>query len=242
MGLVVISCYLQVFVVMPHALYIWDCYFKHMENFVYNPFFKLGVMLLDHVKRCFSKKAYNDAPSIIAMTTITHDNDSGIETSSLSNSDSTSNDSNQTHSDVSEESIDQNEDDHIALLDSEVMPTNETTTVDSKMTSLMQNIMFLVSIGPMTSHLCIRKLIKKIRCSKWPLLILHACVAVLAYLVLVGMSIGMLSNMQLTDKPPQLFNPDTNIQKMLDLAGNVTDSSTINCYNCSAWNSNGYSE
>ena len=45
-----------------------------------------------------------------------------------------------------------------------------------------------------------------------------------------------------TDRPPQFFKPGSNIQKMLDLSGNLTDTEAINCYSCSAWHSQGPSK
>ena len=56
--------------------------------------------------------------------------------------------------------------------------------------------------------------------------------------ILVSMS-GAMSQLQPTDHPPQFFDPDSNIQRMLDLEGNLTDREVVNCWNCSAWYSGG---
>jgi hypothetical protein len=45
-----------------------------------------------------------------------------------------------------------------------------------------------------------------------------------------------------TDRPPQFFKPNSNIQKMLDLAGNLTSADAVNCYSCSAWYTPGASK
>ena len=52
--------------------------------------------------------------------------------------------------------------------------------------------------------------------------------------ILVSMS-GAASQLQPSDGPPQIFDPDSNMQKLLNLQGNLTDVESINCWNCSAW-------
>lgn len=57
---------------------------------------------------------------------------------------------------------------------------------------------------------------------------------VMFVLILGGMS-GATSQLKPSDHPPQLFDPNSNIQKMLDLTGNLTESKAVNCWKCSAW-------
>ena len=52
--------------------------------------------------------------------------------------------------------------------------------------------------------------------------------------ILVGMCVAMLQ-LKPADHPPQFFDPDSNIQKMLDLEGNLTTREAVNCWDCSAW-------
>ena len=52
--------------------------------------------------------------------------------------------------------------------------------------------------------------------------------------ILVSMS-GATSQLKPSDGPPQIFDPDSNIQKLLNLQGNLTDIEAVNCWNCSAW-------
>ena len=57
---------------------------------------------------------------------------------------------------------------------------------------------------------------------------------VLFTLILFLMGAAMLK-LRPSDHPPQFFDPDSNIQKMLDLEGNLTQPSALNCWDCSAW-------
>lgn len=58
------------------------------------------------------------------------------------------------------------------------------------------------------------------------------------FCIVVALSILGTSFLQLTNHQPQFFNPDSNLQKMLDLNGNLTDATSYNCWSCSAWFTN----
>ena len=55
------------------------------------------------------------------------------------------------------------------------------------------------------------------------------------FCIVIALSILGTSFLQLTNHQPQFFNPDSNLQKLLDLNGNLTDSNSYNCWDCSAW-------
>ncbi len=68
-----------------------------------------------------------------------------------------------------------------------------------------------------------------------PLRLVARLTLVFVFSVIFLMSIGGMVQLKPTDHPPQFFDPDSNIQKMMDLAGNLTDTNTVNCNNCFAW-------
>ena len=241
MGIVVIFCFLQVLLVIPHSLLIWHCVFVHIENVIYWPVYKLTQI------RCRKSTGLS-----IRMSDIAHgDDDSGIEVSSNSNSDtisnssessaqSVSNDSNQSNSNV-EVGIDQSDDQVMLIPDQtpESVPSpslfspEDSMTAESKLTYAMQISMFYLSVIPMSLHLYFSEILKKNRLKSALFVIFN----IFLYVVLVGVFAALMANLRFNDKPPKFFDPDSNIQKMLDLVGNVTDSDNIQTYSFSYWNS-----
>lgn len=65
---------------------------------------------------------------------------------------------------------------------------------------------------------------------------------ILGFVVVLLTSFIATAFLKPTDRPPQFFKPSSNIQKMLDLSGNLTSADAVNCYSCSAWYTPGASE
>ena len=65
---------------------------------------------------------------------------------------------------------------------------------------------------------------------------------VLGFIVVLLTSYAATAFLKPTDRPPQFFKPGSNIQKMLDLSGNLTSADAVNCYSCSAWYTPGASK
>ena len=125
----------------------------------------------------------------------------------------------------------------------QIAPDSEcANTFDRKLTSAMQGGMLYLSMGPMTFHLLRSYVAARLPRMNILSRLLNIFAHFMMFLFVLGISVGLLVQLRFNDKPPQFFDPDSNIQKMLDLAGNVTDSSAVNCYNCSAWNSNMHCE
>lgn len=61
------------------------------------------------------------------------------------------------------------------------------------------------------------------------------------FVVFCATSFGGMVQLEPASHAPQFFDPDSNIQKMIDLAGNLTDSDTASCHDCSNWNPGGRS-
>lgn len=64
-------------------------------------------------------------------------------------------------------------------------------------------------------------------------------VPVILFAIILASMSGAMSRLKPSDHPPQFFDPDSNIQKMLDLSGNLTERSAVNCWQCLAWYNEG---
>ncbi len=241
MGLVVIFCFLQVFIVIPHSLYIWDCIFLKAENCCFSPFTRLW--------RTRDELTYSTLPDVrmsdLASAEAGRDgeDDSGIDSNSNSTSDNISNTSSQsddvtaigTGCVASEENatlmVTTSSLSRVTVAEPVSFASLEPVraTFERKLTMLMQKGMLYVSVIPMSLNLYASK--HKRACCLPRILI-----PILTLVLLVGISVGLLVQLRFDNKPPQFFDPNSNIQKMLDLAGNVTDSNDVNCFDCSAWN------
>ena len=184
------------------------------------------------------------------------DDDSGINSVSSAsvNSDSISNDSSQ--SDTTPLVLDSHEDatpleDGVgvavvkeSLCDVIARYTSGDATFERRLTELMQKGMFFISVLPMAFHLVFNKYKARTRnkATKATLTVAHVLTSLGILCVVVALSIGLMMQLRFSNKPPQFFDPDSNIQKMLDLAGNVTDTTTSSCLDCSAWSSPNGSE
>ena len=138
------------------------------------------------------------------------------------------------------------------LLSSESVTSGDTTAAESAdltttgpFTHLLQTIMFKaigrVVMLPFLWHSRRYESSRKEEgvCTRFsPIQLTMVCVFIA---ILVG-SFTTSVFLGFTDHPPQFFNPNSNIQKMLDLSGNLTDSSAIDCYKCSPWYDSKYSK
>ena len=105
---------------------------------------------------------------------------------------------------------------------------NPIPKADGKLTSYLQNFMLKYIARPiMILHLL------KIRNSV--LRFFSSLGFVGLFIVIFVISLPLAIRLEPTDHPPQFFDPDSNIQKMLDLSGNLTDLSTFDCMACPYW-------
>ena len=115
-------------------------------------------------------------------------------------------------------------------------------TVENKATELTQTFLLRYLARPvMILHLWKPMLASFSRCARQVVRALTSCGFVWLFLCLVGIFFSRVCFLRLTDQPPQFFDPDSNLQKMLDLAGNLTDARDLNCWDCSAWYNGGES-
>ena len=199
------------------------------------------------------KKEVNALPDVgpVRMSNLAQgegdeDDDSGINSVS-SNSDNASNDSAQSE-DIIGAGNDEDDDTNVLIVTErgntavvQVVPATviaKDDTFERKVTSFMQKCMLYLSVAPMSLHLVFNYY--RSRSPSWSgrvlLRIVHIVVSVKILLVVIAISLGLLSQLRLTNQPPQFFDPDSNIQKMLNLAGNVTDLGASECYDqCSSW-------
>lgn len=278
MGLIVILCYVQVVIVIPPALHVWQSYFLTVEDCVYYP---CGLLC----RRKKNADALSDLPAVRMTTRTTEDGDSGIEI--LGNGNSSSEPSSDNSSTASSSSV---SDTNVLIPESEIeiehnienaalhstqlndhhleehtLEPVEVTVVDearivgdpllvaesaqrvsrqgsskssaeSRWTELQQiGMMRLVAHPVMIFFLLGSKL------SKWKATLLSWTMVFIFIAILVSSWVGT-AFLKPTDRPPQFFKSSSNIQKMLDLTGNLTDAATLNCYSCSAWYGQGASK
>ena len=113
---------------------------------------------------------------------------------------------------------------------------NMVQTVENKATELTQTFLLKYLARPvMILHLWKPALATLRSCVRHVLRAVTSLGLVWLFLCLVGIFFSRIWFLKLTDQPPQFFDPDSNLQKMLDLAGNLTDARDINCWDCSAW-------
>ena len=51
---------------------------------------------------------------------------------------------------------------------------------------------------------------------------------------MLAVSIGLITQLQTSSKPPQFFKADTNLQRLLDLKARFSTIDTVSCNDCSA--------
>ena len=283
MGLVVISCYVQVVLVVPFALHIWHSYFLICENFIYLPCAKL----------CGKKREPLDLPPVRMTHRSQEDGDSGIEimengNGSREHSDNTSTASSSSVSDTnvlipesdskdSEMEVEptgekiesesqttqssQFDDNHHDGANSLLLPPTtriEVIVTETQVTGIPTEIEpslladSIMSSGKSSAESRWTELqqIGMIRFIAYPVMfwfligrkfksklmaILFSQAMVVGFILVLSSSFVATAFLKPTDRPPQFFNPNSNIQKMLDLAGNLTSAEAVNCYSCSAW-------
>ena len=69
--------------------------------------------------------------------------------------------------------------------------------------------------------------------SRW--IIRSRIMLILLYVVLLLASSGLLSNLRTAEKPPQFFPSDSNIQQLIDIGYNLTNSDKTSCIQCSGF-------
>ena len=106
-------------------------------------------------------------------------------------------------------------------------------TAEEKLTTFVQKVLLLVvaravMLPQMVQFSISNKISRTVL--RW---LIRLTPVVLFLLILAAMS-GAMSQLKPSDHPPQFFDPDSNIQKMLDLTGNLTERSSKDCSLCSA--------
>ena len=282
MGLVVLSCYVQVVLVVPFTLHIWHSYFLICENFIYLPCAKL----------CRKKREPVDVPPVRMIHRSMEDGDSGIEimengNGSREHSDNSSTASSSSVSDtnvlIPESDIKDSEmeieptierepheqpnhfDNRHDVDNSPLLPpmtqiqltVTETQVIPAEPQSILADSVLGSSKSSAESRWTELQQIGMIRFVAYPVMFwflignklnnkhlarLCSLTMVFAFIVVLFSSFLATAFLKPTDRPPQFFKPSSNIQKMLDLAGNLTSAEAVNCYGCSAWYTPGASK
>ena len=235
MGVVVLLCFVQVFLVIPHFLIIW-----HHSISPFTSFCK------KHLCRCWKKISKKRGHEGTVTELVNYSRRSGNSGE---------------YQNGGKEFADDQENGEVVTIGRLQEPSGaveESEKADWK-TSLctigMQKFMLLLSMGAMVLHLFplppkpdpgnpnnprttnqeTAKRKKNVLC------LVRFLVFILCYCLLLVVSIGLVSRLKPSDKPPQFFSPSTNLQKVLDLTGNVTDADVIDGYTLSEWSGDGSS-
>ena len=285
MGLVVIFCYVQVVLVIPFALHIWNSYFLIIENIIYLPCARL----------CQRRKRESlDLPAVRMTHRSMEDGDSGIEilengNGSREQSDNSSTASSSSVSDTnvlipesenkdSEMEIEPTSDkienepqsshfddcnvDNSPLLSpvtqmevtltetrdieepepnlADSVLSGSKSSAESRWTELQQIGMIQFVAYPVIFWFLIKQ--KFSNKHKARLCSFMSLTMIVGFVLVLLASFVATSFLKPTDRPPQFFKPSSNIQKMLDLSGNLTSADAVNCYSCSAWYTPGASK
>lgn len=236
MGLVVICCYIQVLVILPPSLHIWQSVFRYCENFCYYPLSLL-----------FAPKPL-DTPHV--RLSELEDREIGMERedSETGNEDSpdlTNPDENRIliPDSVSTQYRDlvslPDSEDHTTPIDEDDQPLNLNSQPIQRDTDLLtrnnSDTKRKSAVDLLTSSLQLVMLY----CIVWPLISLGKLklpikntLCVWVYSGTLILSLGLVAGLlKFSDRPPQLFNSNTNIQKLLDLTGNLSEIGALDCLN-----------
>ena len=69
--------------------------------------------------------------------------------------------------------------------------------------------------------------------SKW--VVRFRIILFILYIIALHVSLGLVSNIRPANKPPQFFPSDSNIQQLIDISYNLTDSDKSHCWDCSGF-------
>ena len=213
MGLVVIFCYLQVLIVLPLALHIWHAVFRYCENWCCYP--------------CSLPCARKQITVTIPHVRLSELDDEEI---------GTENDNHQADSRESESAdlLSERDNNNVAL-ESNVAETHgmmhivqtemvQKTLPVEKVSTFLQLTMLHCVARPILFFQLVKTKFGRLTS---PLLKMFCIwVYLLSLIISIGMVVGLL---RFSDRPPQLFNSNSNIQKLIDLTGNLTEGGILDC-------------
>lgn len=208
MCLIVANCWVTVMLIMPPALYIWYISFSVCES-----------SLLAAVCRCKTKGSSLKLPKDVAnFMDGNHDNlnegNYGILTREVNEDDDV---------DVPMLSMDQptqyadDDDDEPILLDPDPLVVPEDFSEEKKQKNCLGAFLQAVLY-----HYLALPFIKV----RWVIIVIST--------VMLAISIGLVTQLHTSSKPPQFFKANTNIQRLLDLKAKFSTIDTVSCNDCSA--------
>ena len=116
-----------------------------------------------------------------------------------------------------------------------VGPNEPRPTVEERLTQYVQVVLLRVVATPVMLPQIVRFSFVRYTSLRTALRWFTRLSVVLIFaVILAGMCVAMLQ-LKPANHPPQFFDPNSNIQKMLDLEGNLTTREAVNCWDCSAW-------
>ena len=246
MGLIVLMCFVQVFVYMPFVLHFWHCHILPCENSIFQCLYRVFCLYCLRPRPDFStfpavryRDLEDDDSGIDILEQGNGSTDSENSSTASGGSGTSESDSNLAVSESNSKPIngDAKSEDQDRLLEMQPLQdeqpldtstcvnqdddNNPIRTVERKVTVLVQTFLLQYLARPVM----VLRLWKPKRFSKRQWALISFGLVWLLYLGVKGIAVSRTCFLQLTDRPPQFFNPDSNIQKMLDLTGNLTESS-----------------
>ncbi|KAK6965276.1 Protein dispatched 3 [Biomphalaria glabrata] len=217
MALIVSACWISVFVLMPPTLYLYACFFEPLEICIYSCLY------------CCEKKVAAPEHQLEGYTQSLVSEDRVYEDDDVQMLVIDGNDPGLVQGQCDDEMLLM--DDPYATVGGRLLLVSDSDSVSGE----HQEVTRPGNSEPESSeNVCIGKLIHKLLVFLTDRIIIPVRYAVIGLsAVLLIASCVLMSHLQPSTHPPQLFRPDTNIQQLLDLKANFSFIDAIQCDRCS---------
>ncbi|KAL4221105.1 GRB10 interacting GYF protein 1 [Mactra antiquata] len=206
MSLIVANCWITVMIVMPPVLYIWYISFWKCES-------KLANIICWCVPQCLCNNL--TLPSDVAHFMDKNHGSTMPVT-------------------LTPEVVDEDDEDDVPMLsmDPRLQYIDNDDDDDDEMV-IVDAVVTDNDVEKSKSHLGAKLQAVLYYCLALPVIKIRWIILGLSF-ILLCVSIGLMTQLQTSTKPPQFFKANTNIQKLLDLKSKFSAIDTVKCYDCSA--------
>ncbi|XP_052759901.1 protein dispatched homolog 3-like [Mya arenaria] len=208
MSLIVANCWLTVMISMPPVLYIWDIAFRHCEGKIY-----AFLCCCLPKSLCTNLSVPDDVSKFLDNS---NHGDTGHVTSAREvTSDEEEDDVPLLSMENPLQYIDTAEDDSLVLVDPDplVLPEDIDNQKACHLGAKLQATLYHYMVVPVIK-------------ARWFIIGITT--------ILLFVSVGLLTQLKTSTKPPQFFREDTNIQQLLNLKSRYSAIDTVTCNDCSA--------
>jgi PERQ amino acid-rich with GYF domain-containing protein len=232
MGVLVVMCYLITVMTMPAILYIWWLSGTPESPLIFQVLvFGANDALVKNQPRRSVRQESDDASYGIPMGVMPMDimNDCGPPLNAASNQEEEE-EENEDPFHLGESSTDFDAIPDHELLWQQIAETGQCKCIDN--TTNYDFLRYHMKENPKSPHSYLQNFISKYL-SKW--IVNIRIILFILYIIAFCVSLGLVSNMRTADKPPQFFPSDSNIQQLIDISYNLTDSDNSKCWECSGY-------